>query len=302
MNTRIAVLVGLGAFVLLAGCSSPGSLQMEEVETNETLVDETTRNASEILERPDPARGLLAALIEDGTARTTTDAGPPIENSQHFLHDGSYYRVNRTVTGTGVETRYGVEVDYNATDPSGERIQYEDLPDVDRRSLDRLLPPPETPPRLVDGPDIGMGITFNDSEQERSVILNTDNMVVIYDGDAYPVFTDEDGDVEVETYRYTFNQVASNDSTYALYFEQEYAFPLTDLGHSDRDVVETAIEDGSYNANGDGDDAFRGVVERFQQERAITADTTTGEWLVKYNDTLYWADLRYSGFEDFRED
>lgn len=291
---RLLPLVGLLLLVLLAGCSAPGSLTMGPV-TDAELVDRASRS----LERSappsedDPEARMLRTALENGSA-TIESPNPPVREGLPFAHDGAYYDLSWAVVDERTVTSVSLLVDYNASDPDGERIAYEDLPAADRRALDALLPPRDD--RRVEGYDLGASSRYNDSELERSVLVSERDTVVVFQGDAYPVRFDGTSETTVETYRYTATKVADSSDEYARDLKEEHLFTLSGLSEAERSVVDEAIGEGSYYAEDEDDEAFRSVVERFRRHEPIRGGEDHGEWLVSYGGETYWANLEYYGF------
>ena len=293
---RLLPLAGLLLLVLLAGCSAPGSLSMEPV-TDAELVDRASRSLDVIDHGseggPDAEARMLREAFENGTA-TIDSANAPVREGLPFEYDGAYYELSYAVVDEWTVTSVSFLVDYNATDPSGERIAYEDLPAADRRAVDALLPPRDG--RRVDGYEIGASTRYNDSELEQSVLVPNERTVVLYEGEGYQVAFDGTSEYTMETYRYTATRVANGSEEYAGDLEDEYRFTLSGLSDAEQEVVGAAIEDGYYAEDRD-DEAFRSLLDRFRRQNAIVHEESHGEWLVRYDGEVYWADLWYDGFD-----
>ena len=57
----------------------------------------------------------------------------------------------------------------------------------------------------------------------------------------------------------------------------------------------------TYRTENTSDQAFRSLLDRGHGRRAVSADTSSGSWLVRYDGRLYWADLRYACFDEYRQ-
>lgn len=288
-------LAGLLLLVLLAGCSAPGSISMDPVTDGE-LAERASRSFDRLDHGPDagddPEARMLREAIENGSA-TIDSANAPVREGLPFEHEGAYYDVSYAVVDEWTVTSVSLRVDYNASDPEGERIAYADLPAADRRALDALLPPREG--RQVEGYDLGAATRYDDAELERSVLVSDRSAVVVYEGEPYPVRLDGTSEMTVETYRYTATTVADSPGEYAADLTDEYRFTLSGLSEEERAVVDAAVEDGYY-ADGTDDEAFRSVLETFRRHKAVHREETYGEWLVRYDGEVYWAQLEYSGY------
>jgi hypothetical protein len=118
---------------------------------------------------------------------------------------------------------------------------------------------------------------------------------VRFHGERYPVKVEEGRRVTVSEYRYTATLVAENASAYGARLRETRLFALSGLSDAERDVVDAAVGD-TYYAESTSDDAFRSVLERFRRHEAVDEDEDAGVWVVRYDGTVYWAELRYDGF------
>lgn len=292
---HLLAVVALLLLTMLAGCEAAGSIEMDPV-SDADIADRASRS----LERtggpaaePDAEARMLRSALENGTG--TIDAtSPPVRRGRPFEHDGAYYDLSWSVVGERTETMVAVEIDYNSTDPSGERIDYADLPAPDRRAMDALLPPRHE--RDTEGYDFGASTRYNDTEIEGSVLAPEQRYdVVVYEGEAYPIRVDGTREVTVNTYRYTATKVADDRDEFVADLKEEHLFALSGLSESERSVVEAAIEDGYY-AEDDDDEAFRSLLSRFRQHEPVVGEEAHGEWLVRYEGEVYWANVWYDGF------
>jgi len=291
---RLLPLGALLALVLLAGCSAPGSLSMDPA-TDADIVERASRSlerAAPPAEDDEEARTIRTA-IENGSA-TIDGPNPPVREGKPFEYEGAFYDLTWTVVDERTVTSVSLLVDYNASDPTGERIDYEDLPAADRRAVDALLPPRDD--RRVEGYELGASTRYNDSELSRSVLVAQEPTVVVYEGEAYQIAFDGTSQYTVETYRYTATKVADSHDEYARDLKEEHLFTLQSLTDAERQVVDESIEEGSYYAE-DDDEAFRAVLDEFRRHEPVVEEEAHGEWLVRYDGEVYWANLWYDGFD-----
>lgn len=290
---RLLPLVGLLVLVLLAGCSAAGSMTMDPV-TDAEIAERASRGIGPAgAPADDPEARAIRSAIENGSG-TVEAQSPPVRDGLPFAYEGAYYDLSWEVIDERTATSVSLVVDYNATDPEGRRIAYDDLPAADRRALSSLIPPDE---RHADE-EVSMGAvsTYNDTEVEESVFVPEPRYdVVVYEGEAYAVRLDGTREVTVNTYRYTAEAVANSTDEYARDLKEEYLFTLEGLTDVEREVVEAAIED-DYYAENDDDEAFRSVLERFRRHDAVESEEAHGEWLVRYDGEVYWAQLDYFGY------
>jgi len=294
MACRLRVATALVAvLVALAGCGSyAGSLSMESVD-DATLAD----RASYDLDDDDPFETMEArivrAVIENGS--TTRNASREfVRSGRAYRYEGAYYNVSFEAVGTVPGYAGGLRIDYNTTGFDGEAVAYEDLPAVDRRALEPLLAGPRED--RDDGFDLGAPVAYTGREANRSVLVPDQRYdAVVYEDETYRIATDDVERRPLETVRYEATRVADDDEAYAADLTDRYAFALSGLSAAERDVVESAT-DGTYTAESTDDEAFGGVVETFRAHESVSGGDGSGDWLVRYDGQLYWAELDYGGF------
>ncbi|MFB6171359.1 MAG: hypothetical protein ABEJ23_02420 [Haloarculaceae archaeon] len=291
-RSKAAAVAGLLLLVVLAGCSAAGSITMQQASTAD-IAERASRPTAPVDAGVDADRQLVRTAIENGSA-TAEGVRPPVESGLPFAHGGRYYDVSWTVVDRQSGTRVDIAIDYNGTAPADRTVDYADLPAVDRDALSGLLPPRTD--RRTDGYEMGVGVTYNATERNRSVLRSGEYSAVEYRGETYPVRVDDERDVTIATYRYTATPVANSTGAYARRLRERHLFVLGNLTEDERSIVAEVIDDGYY-ADSD-DEAFASVLERFRRHSAVTADEYRGTWLVRYDGEVYLARLSYGGFTD----
>lgn len=302
MRQRLVLAFGaLLVLVVLAGCSAGGSIDMRAVNDTQ-LADNASREAPPLDAGPsdsaDPTRAdgrepLVTHAIVNGSA-TENSTSPRIDGGPPFEHDGAYYNVSYEVTDSREVTQLGLTVDTDPENYTGERLVYADLPAVDRRALGDLIPPKQ---RQVEGYDLGASVVYTDAEREESMLEPNTEYVLVYDGERYQLAVDESRETTLKTYRYEATEVAPSHEAYVQQLKDDHLFTLTGLSDAERSVVSDAIE-GGYYADNDEDEAFRSVLERFRAHSAVHSEYATGEWVVRYDGQLYWAELYFGAYEE----
>ncbi|MFB6141408.1 MAG: hypothetical protein ABEJ26_13355 [Halosimplex sp.] len=294
MDGRLAVatlLVAAGA--ALAGCGSDaGSLSM-------TAVDDATlaERASYDLGGEDPFETMEARIVRAAIANgsTTRNASREfVRGGRAYRYGGAYYDVSVHVVGTVSGYGGGVRIDYNTTDFDGEAVAYGDLPAVDRRALEPLFSGPRED--RDEGFDLGVPVAYTDEEANRSMLVPDQRYdAVVYEGETYRITADGVERQRLRTIRYEATRLADSAQSFATHLTDRYAFTLSGLSDGERDVVESATG-GTYTAESADDEGFADVVERFRSHDAVTEDSGAGDWIVRYDGQLYWAELEYGGF------
>lgn len=279
--------------VVLAGCSAAGSLEMHPAAADTELADRVSRPTTPVGDEPVRHRQVVRRAIENGST-TVQSRQSLVEPGLPFAHEDRYYTVSSTVVGQRQATAVNLEIDYNGTARSNATVAYSALPARDRALIDSVLPPKRE--RRTDGYDFGASATYNDTELNRSALVTEEYAAVRYEGTAYPVAVRDTEPVTVRTYEYTASVVANSSTEYATQLRERYLFTLSDLSKSERTVVEEALND-TYYADGDDDEKFRSVLDRFQRHVAVQETENRGTWIVRYEGAVYVADLSYEGFD-----
>jgi len=280
---------------MLGGCAHPaGSLTMQPVDDVD-LAEEASRTLPEEEGGLPPGfdNGVARRAIENGSA-TTVGARPPVEAGLPFRHEGQFYNVSYTVTGTTPGYHTGIEIDYNASSFEGSVVAYEDLPAVDRERVEPLVKGPTD--RRQPGYDFGATTTYTEREAESSVLVpDQEYDAVSYRGETYPIRVNGPERTELDNYRYEATVVAESAEAYGSYLREEYAFTLSGLSDAERSVLDEAAN-GTYYAGSSDEQGFASLVERFQSQRAVAGDEYGGSWVVRYEGQLYWTSMDYGAY------
>jgi hypothetical protein len=289
---RVFGVGGLLVLVLLTGCSAAGSLDMEPA-TDDRIAEQASRTVPETADEPIDIGRAVRSAIENGSATARSQA-ERLEPGLPFRSDGRYYNVTSSVVNRQPGTFYRLGIDYNGTAPATATVAYSDLSARDRAILDTVLPPKGVKNRP--GSDWHLDATYTTSEHNQSVLFSEGVDAVRYEGEVYPITVSERNPTTVLTRQYTATVVTTSTAAYAQQLRSNYVFPLGDLSDAERSVVTEAISD-SYYADSDSDDAFARVLERFVRQTAIQQNEYRGTWLVRYDGTVYLAELSYQNFD-----
>jgi hypothetical protein len=269
----------------LAGCAHPNAVLVMSSVTD----DEIATRASRGVEDDPEDRRIVAGAVENGTANVS-DSSPPLDTDQPVEFEGRYYELTATETARRETTRYFVTVEYTAgtATPGDRTIAYDDLPAVDREALEEVFPPPE------DADDRAVGVRWDgtDADREASVLVpESEYDAIAYEGDSYPVETEQRSGTESD-YRYEAREIAAGPDEFATALKERYLFTLSGLPEAERDLVAEAIDGGYY--EGSANDAFTSLARRFRAHEGIETHESGGDYLVRYDGTVYWADLQHS--------
>lgn len=305
MQRRVLALLALLVLVALAGCAhSAGRMTTTSVDDASLAAE-----ASVSLSGDGPQfttserRTVRSAIRTDGAlANSTRD---PVDPDLPVTLDGRYYDLDHEAVGNVSGTGFGVGIDYNASDPSGDRIAYEELPEVDRVALRELLVNryEDSPSLLEPGIDRGRSVAYTHREVNRSVLVDAQQYdVVVFEGEAFPIDVRDPSPATLTTYRYTASTVATDPRTYGADLRDEYAFTLRNLSEEERTVMDQADDDAFYPSS-PSHDGFDSLVDRFRDHEPVTKDSEyhSGSWIARYDGQLYWVELDYGSFVDDEE-
>jgi hypothetical protein len=294
MNRRFVFGFALVALLAVtAGCSADGSLSMQPVDD----AGLATEASDELTDDPSGDDGsLVRRVIENGSA-TVVARDPPVDEHLPTRHEGRFYALNYTETGTESAHRVTVEVDYNGS-ADGSVVAYEDLPAVDRRTLDGALGRGDVvEDRLQPGYDFGTSAVYRESEAASSAFVDDwGHDAVRYEGETYPVSVDVE-ETTLTVYRYEATPVADSSEAYARQLRDRYEFELSDLSEAERSVVDEALNDTKYLESSDNE-GFASLVERFRSQDAVVETEYRGSYVVRYDGQLYWVEMRYGSYVD----
>lgn len=282
----------------LAGCFGQGA-RVTTVPTARLAM--TVVTDSEITEKvvpPVSARSQLFDRILHGTPTGKSIRGPPLPEDEHLLYDGTVYRLSHEIVERTPAYRYEIELRLlrdDETPKEGESVEITDLPAVDREILARN--------GFVDEPlGVVTSFVYTDDQRDRSALVpEPKKPVLVWDHeDRVRWIVEEERETTLKTYRYTAERVASA-TEYGRRVRERFGFALGDLSATERDVVETAI-DQEYVVEHDETPSptLDRLADRFRgQQRAHALDEEpndhpAGPYVVNYDGNVYWTIFRTS--------
>lgn len=250
------------------------------------------RFASSVEDMPPELGDFAVSVIEEGP-QTREGSTPPLDRELPIEYGGRYYRFEYEIMTTHEETIFVIEIDYDAEEPiDGPTIAYEELPAVDREAVDDFFPLPDEPPS-GEGYDLGLGHRYGPEDEGTSVLApEPEYGAISYDGTDYPIRVERGQPVDVNSYEYRATEVAADAGALAEQVRDQYRFELTGLSSDEREIIESAIDEGYYvDGNEEPSAAFESLLDRFGAEDAIRRDEYGGDWLVRYDGGDYWASV-----------
>jgi hypothetical protein len=261
----------------LAGCVHPEVVLTMESATADDIADRVSLHPD-----PDAEEYTVAAAAVDNGSTTRRGRYELFDRTSTVRLNNSFYELNETRLSSSEVTVYEVLLDLNPENTTAElgAIAYEELPETDRRRLDRILS--EEPPQS-DGYDVGVSYGSAAEVGDNSVFVPERQYdILVYEGDRYRVAVDSRTAPEAE-YRYTATEVAPTVEAFADQIREQYLFTLSRLPNPEREVVEEAIEGGYY----EDSDAFQSILDRIRSHEGIEVDDFYGTWLIEYEDEEY---------------
>ena len=307
MQTRLLVATATAVcLVALAGCSQPaGSLSMDPVNDTELAGHASmTVPKDELAEEHErgPQPQVLSRAVQNESATVAATDPPHRNNSTVYRTGDRFYTLSYTTVGTTSGRDVTYRFDGNATADEADRngwatVAYDDLPPVDRAML-------RTPLAVITAEEgsrssIKERRTYSPDELNQSVIADQQYDTIRYDGTLVEVDVASSEPRSLTVYRYQPNPVARTADAYAACLRDEYGFELSGLDTKTRAAVNEAT-DGTYRAENTSDTAFRSLLETFHSHTAVSVNAGSGSWVTRYEGRLYWVELRYTGFESYR--
>ncbi|MEE6208903.1 hypothetical protein U3A55_01855 [Salarchaeum sp. III] len=267
----------------LAGCAHPPVVLDMTDATPTRIADERSR-------APDPGSEAYAvvAAARDNDSVTRTRRSRLFHDANAVRVNGTVYEVSETRLDSTEVTEYELRLDFNPADetPSRGEIAYTELPPADERRLDEIVTSESK--RTVEGEDIVVHYGTADEVGESVFVPDPQYDILVYEGDRYRV-TVTSHESTRETYRYEVTQVADSVDAFVSRIRERYRFTLSGLSEGEREVVETAIDEGYFEES----DAFQSVVERFHAHDALSRTDAYGTWLTQYGGDEYLAYIEW---------
>lgn len=324
---RRALLASGAALLPLAGCvsairdgssSSAGSngaarlptasLSMEPIEVAELPSKVCYTVPTEYgTGEPTPEGQLIERAERDGSA-TVERTREPLPDDRPIVYRDAVYQLDYEVVAETPATDFSVKIDVVTGDePDGRTVRFSELPEVDREVFAR---------RGFDtGEVVGIGTTllYTDAQVERSALVPETDIVIIEwaNGNRAEWVVDGSHETTLNTYRYTIAETTPA-SEYGSRIRERYEWGLSGLSEAERDVVETAIRE----ERGPNETPSRAYVvgpeetppeplvalvdrfrshDRVREDEAQYRNAVAGPYLVRYEGTLYWAQLSVYG-------
>jgi predicted DNA binding protein len=269
----------------LAGCVAHPEvvLTLNEVSDGE-LADRASNNAG-IIERDIEEPNVTSELFENGTYRRT-GRWEEVNTDLRYVYEGEYYRLDAETSPAPPDVVHIVEAEYVGDEKVEGETEYDELPEVDREALSFL-----TSAELTEGSyESSVEHLYEAGADEESAIVSGTTVVVV-DGRRFSVETEESQVLDRQEFDYTAEKIASSQDEFVSWLKEEYMFELSGLSDEERAIVEKAIEEGYYENS--SEEAFESLVNRFQEHDAVEPEEEGGYWIVEYEGTTYWTDLRY---------
>jgi len=281
-----------------AGVSGVGHVPRARLEMEAvTDADIARRSTPPLPPLGTPERRAVRQAAENGTATLDDDQAnvpenqpPSVPTETDVVVSGSVCRFSSSV----IDSRPATVYHYTMNPPDGpvsedETVRYEDLPSVDRRKLS-----------MSDPPFIGFSTKFyyTPAEKAKSALVPTADRSVIAWGPKTRgrITIDDSFDTELRTYRYASHLVDSSAVAYGRRIRERYGFVLSGLPADQRSVLRRAIHSNDpyvVPRSSTLPAAFAHLVDRFRpNERVLPGgDDVSGQYVVRYRGSEYWADL-----------
>jgi len=295
---RRRALLSLGLTAATAGCfgfgsGCPRSATLELAPVSDANVADAESDSPDSLSPPE--HGAIDAARRDDPATMWTVADP-FSSVEYVVADGTYYAVDTSVESTVERPGYALELDTDAAtaDGAARTVTFDDLPAVDRAALFAALGYPSTRElaRFERANAISIGGTLaypsDDAESRSDLVPSPSYDVLRIAGRDFRLTVGERRAVTVERLRVTLRSVATTPDAFAAHVYERFGVDLDerDLSPEQRDIVETAIDEG-YDECAPYSDSFADV----QQRLGGVGGSGDSYDYANYDDDWYAVDL-----------
>lgn len=285
MERRGFLLGVAGVSAALTGCIAHPDVVLTLDEVSDSELADRASNDAEIIERDTDEENVTSELFGNGTY-TRTGRWENINTDLRYVYDREYYRLDAETSSVPPDVVHIVEAEYVGDEEVEGETEYEELPELDREALSFLTSADVTDGEYQDSTEY---LYEAGADEESSIVSGT--TTVVLDGRRFSVETEESQVLDRQDFEYTAEKIASSQEEFVSWLEDEYMFELSGLSDEERAIVEEAIEEGYYENS--SQEVFESVVNKFQKHEAIEPEEEGGYWIVEYENTTYWADLRY---------
>lgn len=261
---------------------------------------------------PENPDALAREVVETGSA-TVEDIREPLPTGRPVVvaGEGVYRFAAETVDSRELRsfsvTINPVRVDDGEETPGpSERIRYGDLPEVDREVLAGR--------GYDDGRPVGIGTSLSyrpETVPDSALVPEPEHPVIVWPDGPARFEVDSDNTYTVYTYDLTAERVSST-AAFGADVRERFGFELDGLPAEEREILDAAIDpetpapdgddySGYHVAHDEGpSDALGSLVDRFRERDRVAFEwehesepwRASGEYVVRYDETVYWASLR----------
>lgn len=253
--------VGVAAALLATGCVQDESrtLSLEPIDDVADYV--TVEDDPEAFEK----------ALDDGHV----SYGEPVAETDEYVgYEGAYYRATTEEVGTERVERQAVVA---------ERIgDADDAVEIDRYGEDDLQVVSSACRSALESDD-GTGYAAVRSDPEDTELLPEPEHPRVRLGNAVCGLSIDTREVEEQGYETTLEKVADDRQGFVEYINETYALDLdsANLSEAEREVLDTATEEGEYTETGESSEGFASVVSRLNLQadrRILLYDGEYYEW------------------------
>lgn len=275
------------------GCVPAPKANLSMTETDDLGI---AREVTYPIEEDGPRSNFVSNAVENGTT-VVNDTEARFPENRSFVYQEAIYQLTYDITDSRPARVFHFTLNRAEGEVNeSEVIQFDDLPAVDREKFASR--------GLAEDPFLGIGssLLYYEPEVPKSMLVPDPEYTVIeWDAETQGRFTvDGSYDTTVNTYQYSAEQVHSSAAKFGRTIREQHEFTLSGLSDGERTIVTEAIE----NERGwvlmpdeSPPDALYSLIDRFSKRQAVLrewededdrAEGPSGNYIVRYDDTLYW--------------
>lgn len=281
--------LGFGATLLSAGCSSSNPKDSDDCHSGFDVYGEAFDPATDLVFEPEEeGRAIVAEAVETGRVERTTYGQESLRDGVFVEHDEAFYETS--VSTAAVESvaayRLNVEWERDQSAPGDATVvDFADLPKADREVLDLAIYGSDERTRHPQ-----QSLSVNDFPApypdggDASTLVGGEVTWVRWNDRTYRVEVGGSATKDRRTFRYEVERVAASPEEFRTVVASRYRVDLAELSSDEEAIVREALDD-SYEECSPASDGLEGLRNRLSDEPGLPFPVEG--WYVRFDGEDY---------------